>query len=187
MQYQRNSTRRMCGDDNTRNNQIRITAEMSPFAASDSNGSLEYDCGNTTACGNSTSSASSRSGGCGCSGTRGNSTSSASSRSGGCGCSGTCGNSTSSASSRSGGCGCSGTCGNSTSSASSRSGSCGCSCGNSRSNTNDGCRNSCLRGSSLAMVYSPYQEFDNLYGTSEGLCRGTLFRDLDKPFCGGRR
>ena len=35
---------------------------------------------------------------------------------------------------------------------------------------------------SLAMVYSPYQEFDNLYEThEEALGKGTLFRSLYMP------
>ena len=36
-------------------------------------------------------------------------------------------------------------------------------------------------GISLAMVYSPAQEFDNLYEPEEGLYRGTIFVKLDKP------
>ena len=39
---------------------------------------------------------------------------------------------------------------------------------------------------SLAMVYSPHQEFDELYDHATALCRGTLFTELDKPFFGGR-
>lgn len=35
---------------------------------------------------------------------------------------------------------------------------------------------------SLAMVYIPNQEFRELYDSETGLCRGTLFRELDKPF-----
>ena len=38
----------------------------------------------------------------------------------------------------------------------------------------------------LAMVYSPAQEFDDLYDYDTGLCRGTVFMALDKPFMGGR-
>lgn len=34
----------------------------------------------------------------------------------------------------------------------------------------------------LAMVYSPYQHFRNVYDCEKGLSRGTIFRDLDKPF-----
>lgn len=36
-------------------------------------------------------------------------------------------------------------------------------------------------GISLAMVYSPAQEFDDLYDAEEGLYRGTIFVKLDKP------
>jgi hypothetical protein len=44
----------------------------------------------------------------------------------------------------------------------------------------------CLAGSSLAMVYAPWQSFDHLYEPEEALCHGTLFQELDKPFYGGR-
>ena len=44
-----------------------------------------------------------------------------------------------------------------------------------------------LTGQSLAMVYSPLQEFENLYCPEEGLCAGTIFKDLEKPFWGARR
>ncbi len=44
---------------------------------------------------------------------------------------------------------------------------------------------SCLAGRSLAMVYAPCQEFESLYTPEQGLCRGTLFADLDKPFLAG--
>lgn len=44
---------------------------------------------------------------------------------------------------------------------------------------------------SLAMVYSPFQEFENLYEPEEALTRGSLFVDLDLPFeaytCCGKR
>ena len=50
-----------------------------------------------------------------------------------------------------------------------------------------GDRNMCLDGMSLAMVYSPCQEFDCLYPVEEALCHGTLFMELDKPFYGARR
>ena len=33
----------------------------------------------------------------------------------------------------------------------------------------------------LAMVYSPEQEFSDLYEAEKGLCRGTIFMRLDKP------
>ena len=51
---------------------------------------------------------------------------------------------------------------------------------------NAGERNDCLRGKSLAMVYSPCQEFEDLYDHTEGLKHGTIFRQLDKPFTGRR-
>ena len=35
---------------------------------------------------------------------------------------------------------------------------------------------------SLAMVYSPCQEFENIYDTETALERGTLFFDLEFPF-----
>ena len=42
----------------------------------------------------------------------------------------------------------------------------------------------CLHGMSLAMVYSPCQEFEDLYDHTDGLKHGTIFRALDKPFVG---
>lgn len=42
-------------------------------------------------------------------------------------------------------------------------------------------------GKSLAMIYSPYQIFQDLYEPEEGLRRGTIFQELDKPFAGARR
>ncbi len=45
----------------------------------------------------------------------------------------------------------------------------------------------CLRGRALAMVYSPCQDFVNLYEPMAALSRGTLFAELDKPFCAGGR
>ncbi len=44
---------------------------------------------------------------------------------------------------------------------------------------------SCSSEPSLAMVYSPYQHFQNIYNPYEALCHGTLFRELDKPWKGG--
>ncbi|MBO5022987.1 MAG: spore coat associated protein CotJA [Clostridia bacterium] len=61
-----------------------------------------------------------------------------------------------------------------------------CSCGVTRQGRNN-CKNDCLHGQSLAMVYSPCQEFENLYDTAEALCHGTLFSDLYKPFFGGKK
>ncbi len=40
-------------------------------------------------------------------------------------------------------------------------------------------------GVSLAMVYSPKQEFTDLYEPEEGLYRGTIFVQLDKPLQAG--
>ena len=36
----------------------------------------------------------------------------------------------------------------------------------------------------LAMAYVPMQKFGALYNNDDALCAGTLFADLDKPFCG---
>ena len=47
--------------------------------------------------------------------------------------------------------------------------------------------NGCLSGRSLAMVYSPCQEFEGVYETAAGLMAGTIFRELEKPFYGARR
>ena len=48
-------------------------------------------------------------------------------------------------------------------------------------------RNKCLDGMSLAMVYSPCQEFRALHTAEDALSRGTLFTELEKPFWGARR
>lgn len=48
-------------------------------------------------------------------------------------------------------------------------------------------RNDCMSGRSLAMVYSPCQEFEGLYEPMAGLAAGTVFRELEKPFYGARR
>ncbi len=47
--------------------------------------------------------------------------------------------------------------------------------------------NGCLTGRSLAMVYSPCQEFEGVYEPMAGLAAGTIFRELEKPFYGARR
>ena len=39
---------------------------------------------------------------------------------------------------------------------------------------------------SLSMVYSPFQVWQNLYDEETGLARGTIFKELDKPWCVGR-
>ena len=36
---------------------------------------------------------------------------------------------------------------------------------------------------SLAMVYPKWQEFRDLYPLETALVKGTLFKELDKPFC----
>lgn len=36
----------------------------------------------------------------------------------------------------------------------------------------------------LTMTYTPMQKFRELYNEAEALDRGTLFQELDKPFCG---
>ena len=37
----------------------------------------------------------------------------------------------------------------------------------------------------LAMGYVPSQKFENLYSHTDGWRRGTIFKDLDKPYEGG--
>ena len=60
---------------------------------------------------------------------------------------------------------------------------------------NNGCRNmpgncnkenQCLDQLPVGMAYVPWQNFQNLYDPHMGLDRGTLFRELDYPFCGKR-
>ncbi len=69
----------------------------------------------------------------------------------------------------------------------------GCNCGCSRCGSGNSVQrnqyrpDTTLAGFPLAMVYSPYQQFDNLFDPEEALCKGTLFSDLDKPFYGSRR
>ena len=36
----------------------------------------------------------------------------------------------------------------------------------------------------LGMVYSPYQEWQNIYDCDKGFVAGTIFEELDKPFLG---
>ena len=38
----------------------------------------------------------------------------------------------------------------------------------------------------LAMAYVPWQRFGQTYDLSKALCVGTIFPELDKPFCGKR-
>ena len=44
---------------------------------------------------------------------------------------------------------------------------------------------SCNGGAALASVYSPYQEYRELFDTMTALCNGTLFKELYKPLKGG--
>lgn len=46
---------------------------------------------------------------------------------------------------------------------------------------NDKCS---LQGCSIAMVYTPEQEFEELYDADIALTRGTIFKQLDLPFLG---
>ena len=55
---------------------------------------------------------------------------------------------------------------------------CGC-----QMNKNQGCGWG-LKNYPLAMVYSPLQEFENLFDTELALEKGTLFSELDLPFMG---
>lgn len=41
-----------------------------------------------------------------------------------------------------------------------------------------------LHGMTLAMAYIPWQEWQNLYDADQGLHKGTIFSELDKPFLG---
>ena len=38
----------------------------------------------------------------------------------------------------------------------------------------------------IAMAYVPWQRFGQTYELSKALCAGTIFPELDKPFCGKR-
>ena len=46
------------------------------------------------------------------------------------------------------------------------------------------CPENGINGRSLAMVYAPVQQFQQLYDPQTGLGRGTVFRELDLPFRG---
>lgn len=48
-------------------------------------------------------------------------------------------------------------------------------------------RDSCGISETLAMAYIKDQPFGEIYSMGEALCRGTLFPDLDKPYCIGGR
>lgn len=67
-----------------------------------------------------------------------------------------------------------------------------CGCANNAEGRKEDRENDCscaldmrLAGSPLAMVYSPDQEWRELYTDEEALSRGTLFKELDKPFYPG--
>lgn len=55
-------------------------------------------------------------------------------------------------------------------------------------NNNMNCNNSrCERtGMPIAMAYVPWQEFRNLDNFKCGYIEGTIFKDLNKPFWGGK-
>ena len=41
-----------------------------------------------------------------------------------------------------------------------------------------------LRNTPLAMAYVPWQQWREIYEPDKALCRGTIFKELDKPFLG---
>ena len=66
-------------------------------------------------------------------------------------------------------------------------------CGSARQEVNnpghtdeEGCRDrSCMSGYALAMVYTPVQEWKDLYNDDDALSHGTIFSELYKPFYHG--
>ena len=64
--------------------------------------------------------------------------------------------------------------------------------GNTRPMNNCGCnvKNGCDKGREPVdemmpgMSYVPWQKWENIYNMEEGLERGTIFADLDKPYIG---
>lgn len=36
----------------------------------------------------------------------------------------------------------------------------------------------------LAMAYVPWQRWQNIYDAEKGFCNGTIFQELNLPFCG---
>lgn len=44
--------------------------------------------------------------------------------------------------------------------------------------------NDCTRHMVLAMAYVPWQKWQKIYDAPKGLCRGTIFEELDLPFRG---
>ena len=41
-------------------------------------------------------------------------------------------------------------------------------------------------GFPIGMAYVPWQKFCKIYDPAKALCQGTIFAQLDKPFCGRR-
>lgn len=39
---------------------------------------------------------------------------------------------------------------------------------------------------SIAMTYTPWQKWANIYEPDKGFCTGTIFAELNKPFEGGK-
>lgn len=52
-----------------------------------------------------------------------------------------------------------------------------------------GCKADPFKDMAIAMAYVPWQIWRNIYDPEKALCRGTIFQDLDQPFCnaGGMR
>lgn len=48
------------------------------------------------------------------------------------------------------------------------------------------CNSDSLASFPIAMAYVPWQSFHTIYDFRESLSRGTIFPELDKPFCGRR-
>lgn len=48
------------------------------------------------------------------------------------------------------------------------------------------CNKDPLASFPIAMAYVPWQSLYRLYDFREGFSRGTIFPELDKPFCGRR-
>lgn len=44
----------------------------------------------------------------------------------------------------------------------------------------------CVNPWVVAMAYVPWQTWNQVYELQKALCTGTIFPDLDKPFCGVR-
>ena len=46
--------------------------------------------------------------------------------------------------------------------------------------------NGCICGAVLRTTYTKMQQFRDLYEPGEGIMRGTIYKELDKPFLGGK-